>query len=130
MFKEICIIVFIILLIIFANSITQQYLDNTSYEISSKLEKLYEKLNNEESVNYEELDKLSNELEETWNSIETGWTLIVLHSELDLIDIALSNFKTAIENKNLDDVYLNLKELQFLITHIPERNSFKLKNIF
>ena len=56
--------------------------------------------------------------------------LILLHSDLDLVDQSINELKSSLELKNKEISYLNAKNLQFLIENISEKNEFNLKNIF
>ena len=47
-----------------------------------------------------------------------------------MVDLALNDFKTAIDSNNINDAYLKVRELEYLFSHIAERDSFKIKNIF
>ena len=78
----------------------------------------------------ENLKKEIEKLENSWSNIQEKWTIIVVHSELDMVDLALNDFKTAIDSNNINDAYLKVRELEYLFSHIAERDSFKIKNIF
>ena len=130
MFKEICIIIFIIIVVILADFGVQNYLDNSSNELISILEDIYIIMGDKDNINQENLKKEIEKLEDSWSNIQDKWTIIVVHSELDMVDLALNDFKTAIDSNNINDAYLNVRELEYLFSHIAERDSFKIKNIF
>ena len=56
--------------------------------------------------------------------------MIVLHSELDLIETSIIKMKTQIEEDNFDIAKEELDTSIFLINHISEKEKFCLKNIF
>lgn len=130
MFKEICIIIFIIIVVILADFGVQKYLDNSSNELISILEGIYAIISDRDNINQENLKKEIEKLENSWSNIQEKWTIIVVHSELDMVDLALNDFKTAIDSNNINDAYLKVRELEYLFSHIAERDSFKIKNIF
>ena len=130
MLKEISIILIIIILIISSNFFIQNYLKNSSQEFIDKIGEIAGELINNENINYDDMSKKVNDLEEKWRGIEKIWMLILLHSDLDEIDKMLSELKSSLELKNRETSYLNAKDLQFLIENISEKNAFSLKNIF
>ena len=130
MLKEISIILIIIILIISSNFFIQNYLKNSSQEFIDKIGEIAGELINNENINYDDMSKKVNDLEEKWRGIEKIWMLILLHSDLDEIDKMLNELKSSLELKNRDTSYLNAKDLQFLIENISEKNAFSLKNIF
>lgn len=130
MLKEISIILIIIILIISSNFFIQNYLKNSSQEFIDKIGEIAGELINNENINYDDMSKKVNDLEEKWRGIEKIWMLILLHSDLDEIDKMLNELKSSLELKNRETSYLNAKDLQFLIENISEKNAFSLKNIF
>ena len=130
MLKEISIILIIIILIISSNFFIQNYLKNSSQEFIDKIGEIAGELINNENINYDDMSKKVNDLEEKWRGIEKIWMLILLHSDLDEIDKMLNELKSSLELKNRETSYLNAKNLQFLIENISEKNAFSLKNIF
>lgn len=126
------IIISIILVIIIGGAIyTQKYINNTSEELTKDLKELKKMMiDMKQNGIREELVKKSNEVYNKWSEIEEGWALVVLHSELDLIETSFIRMKTAIEE---DEINRGLEELEtsiFLINHISEKEMFCLKNIF
>ena len=126
------IIISIILIIIIGGAIyTQRYINKTSQELTKDLEDLKKMMidikQNEDSG---DIVKKVNEIYNKWEKTEEGWAIIVLHSELDLIETSFVRMKTAIEE---DEINRGLEELEtniFLINHISEKEKFCLKNIF
>ena len=130
MFKEIFIIISIIIIIISSNFLIQNYLKNSSQEFIDKTADVSDLLINNEDINYDDIKGKVGELESKWSEVENIWMLILLHSDLDLVDQTINELKSSIELKNKEDSYLNAKNLQFLIENISEKNKFNLKNIF
>ncbi len=130
MFKEIFIIISIIIIIISSNFLIQNYLKNSSQEFIDKTAEVSDLLINNEDINYDDIKGKVGELESKWSEVENIWMLILLHSDLDLIDQSINELKSSLELKNKEISYLNAKNLQFLIENISEKNEFNLKNIF
>lgn len=131
MFKEVLIIIIIIVSIISFNFLLQNYLKNSSEEFIGKLEEVSTKLmETSENVNYEEIKKDISELESKWYDVEKIWMLILLHSDLDMIDRTFKNLFSYIDTRDFEGTYRSVKELKFLIEYIAEKDAFTLKNIF
>lgn len=131
MFKEVLIIIIIIVSIVGFNFLLQNYLKSSSEEFVVKLEEVSTKLMEiSENVNYEEIKKDIGELESKWYEVEKIWMLILLHSDLDMIDRTFKDLYSYIDVKDFDGTYRSVKELKFLIEYISEKDAFTLKNIF
>ena len=131
MFKEVLIIIIIIVGIIGFNFLIQNYLESSSEEIVVKLEEVSNKLmETSENVNYEEIKKDISELESKWYEVEKIWMLILLHSDLDMIDRTFKNLFSYIDTKDFEGAYRTVKELKFLIEYIAEKDAFTIKNVF
>lgn len=131
MFKEVLIIIIIIVSIVGFNFLLQNYLKSSSEEFVVKLEEVSTKLmETSENVNYEEIKKDIDELEAKWYEVEKIWMLILLHSDLDMIDRTFKDLYSYIDVKDFDGTYRSVKDLKFLIEYISEKDAFTLKNIF
>ena len=132
MFKETLIIIIIVLIIIIIGDIgIQNYITKTSDELALQLEELKQKLETlEEGKNTEELKELSSKIYEDWEEINKKWSIIVIHSELDTIELALIGVKSTIEANELQDTLQEIEKSIFLVEHIKEKEKLKLKNIF
>ena len=56
--------------------------------------------------------------------------MLVIHEELDNIEISLLELKASIENQNIEDSLKEIEKSMFLIGHIKEKENFQIKNIF
>ena len=131
MFKETLIIIIIVLIIIIGDIGIQNYITKTSDELALQLEELKQKLETlEEGKNTEELKELSSKIYEDWEEINKKWSIIVIHSELDTIELALIGVKSTIEANELQDTLQEIEKSIFLVEHIKEKEKLKLKNIF
>ena len=131
--KEVIIIIIILMVIISGDILINNYLRKSSQSLIGNLKILKEEMNREEikeEINKEELVKKENMIYDNWQKIEEKWAIMVLHSELDLIETSLIKMKTEIEEDNLDIAKEELETSIFLINHISEKEKFCIKNIF
>lgn len=129
--KEI-IIILLILLIIFTGAIySKKYLMSSSNELIKELESLKEVIKADtENINKEKASSMSEEICSKWNKINDKWCIIVLHSELDLIETALIETKASIESSEFEEANKKIDVSIFLLNHINQKEKFSLKNIF
>lgn len=127
--KELTIIIAILILIIGGNYFVNKYLEKSSNELIGDLNKLRIEIK-EKSFQNDYLTKKGNEIYDKWQIIDEKWAMIVLHSELDMIETSLIKMKTEIEENNLDIALEELETSIFLINHISEKEKLCLKNIF
>lgn len=124
------IIIIIVLIIIFGGAYyIQNFLDNTSDMLVSKLENLKTDLetgNVDENRLKEETDDIYGE----WEDINEKWSVIVLHDEIDLIETSLIRMKSKIKIGEIDESMEDIDTSIFLLKHIKEKEKTSLKNIF
>lgn len=130
MLKEMVIIVAIVASVIGLNFFIQDYLDKSSRELISQMDEMSTKLLNKDNVNYDDVKKEIDEVEENWYGVEEMWMLIILHSDLDKVDNAFKELRATLEIENAEQSYVNVKKLQFLIDSVTKKDLFELKNIF
>ena len=124
------IIIITILMIIFGGALyTQNYLNNTSDRLVSKLENLKTDLESK-IENQEKIEQQSDEIYGEWEDINEKWSVVVLHDEIDLIETSLIRMKSKIETGSFDESMEDLDTSIFLLKHIKEKEKTSLKNIF
>jgi hypothetical protein len=126
--KENLILVIIIIIIFLGGILIQNYLESSGQILIKQLENLKQLIEDKKSMN--EINTMSENIYENWKETESKWSVIVLHTELDLIDIALIEMKTNIEENDKEQGKVALEKSIFLINHINEKEKFNLKNIF
>ncbi len=129
--KELTMIIVIVLVVIISNYLVQNYLIKTSDDIVGNLKILKEqikkaKVNNEN----EEALYLVDEILKKWENIDKNWSMVVVHEELDKIKLSLLTLKATIEIGQYNDGLEEIDKSIFLVGHIKEKESFKIKNIF
>lgn len=124
------IIIIIILIIIFGGAwYTQNFLNETSDTLVSRLEKLKTDLETE-SVDENRLKEETDEIYGEWEDINEKWSVIVLHDEIDLIETSLIRMKSKIKIGEIDESMEDIDTSIFLLKHIKEKEKTSLKNIF
>lgn len=129
--RDIIIIISIILIIIFADLYMQNYLTKTTEELSAELINLREKaINTKENNKRDEIIVLANKVEQKWQEISNGWSIIIVHQEIDNLEQAFTRAKSSIENGDLDEAIPEIEEAIFFTNHVRDREKLSIKNIF
>ena len=124
------IIIIIILLIIFGGAYyIQNFLNNSSDNLVSKLEDLKTGIE-DRSITEEDMKSKSDEIYGEWEDINKKWSILVLHHEIDLIETSLIRMKSKIKTGSIDESMEDLDTSIFLLKHIKEKEKTSLKNIF
>lgn len=124
------IIMIIILIIIFSGSLyIQNFLKDTSSPLISKLNEIKEDVENG-NIEDKEVREKSEQVYEEWEDISEKWAIIVLHDEMDLIEMSLIKMNSNIKMGNAEDSIQELETSIFLLEHIGEKEKTSLKNIF
>ena len=95
--KEILIVV-VVAIVVTASIFIQKYLNSTSKELLNKLEKLKKEM---EEADFENAYILSEETIKKWEEINEYWSLMVLHQEIDQIELSIIGVDAAIKGNNL-----------------------------
>ena len=127
--KEIIIIIVILIIIFCSAYYVQNFLNNTSDTLVSKLEDLKKDIE-EGSIGESELKQKSDEIYGEWEDINEKWSVIVLHDEIDLIETSLIRMKSKIKTGYINESMEDLDTSIFLLKHIKEKEKTSLKNIF
>lgn len=127
--KEILIIVISILIVIVGANISQGYLNKTSDELIQNIETLREEIKKAQISEDNNSKELVEDIYHKWKGIEKNWSIIVIHNELDLIELALVSMKTCIEEKEYNEAMKELEKSSYLIEHIKDNEKLELKNI-
>lgn len=124
------IIIIIILIIIFGGAYyTQNFLNNSSDNLVSKLETLKTGIE-DRNITEDDMKNKSDEIYGEWEDINKKWSIIVLHDEIDLIETSLIRMKSKIKTGSIDESMEDLDTSIFLLKHIKEKEKTSLKNIF
>lgn len=96
-----------------------------------KLETLKTEIQNAKQTGaLENAIELSENVLNNWEEINKNWSMLVVHEELDLIELSLIGVKASVESGSAEDALQEIDKSLFLVGHIKEKESFKIKNIF
>lgn len=82
------------------------------------------------SGHWEKAGEELSSLEQLWDRTQKKWTVLLDHSEIDSIDTSLSRLSNFIASKSQPLSLGETAVLRQYIRHIPEKESFTLKNVF
>ncbi|MBR6505166.1 MAG: DUF4363 family protein [Clostridia bacterium] len=132
MYKEIIIIITILVLVFSLNYMTQKYTKFCVSEISSDLNnlrgKIEEKINSEEVS--EELNNSINSIHNKWDEMYKKLAYYIEHDELEKVETCLTNIRSNIETEELEHSIENLDNCIFVLEHIKDKEQLSLANIF
>ena len=115
------------LLVVTGGCLTLNALNSESQRLSSNLEELEQHI---EKQNWDEASKKLQEFREKWDKVSTLWTMLIDHYEIDNIELILSKLVSYAKNHDKVEALSEMSSLKTLIKHIPDKESFSLKNIF
>lgn len=128
--KEIAIMIICIIMVIVGANFSLDYLSNTGKTLIDDLNELkieIEKAKNSEENNAKEL---ADNIYAQWEDLEKGWSIIVVHNELDLIQLSLTGMKSYISEGKYSESIEELEKSIFLLEHIQDKEKLDLKNVF
>lgn len=127
--KEVTIIIISLILVFVGSYVSQSYIEKTTYDLQGQIDGLKKKIENAKEGKENDVKELANNIYEKWEQTEEKWSIVVTHSELDAIKLALTGMKTYIEEGQYADGLEELEKAEFLIGHIKEKEKVVLKNI-
>lgn len=120
-------LIFLLALIIGTGIYSSQKLSTTSKKLENHISKIEDNATNGSWNNAKE--NLSY-FEEEWSKTEKTWAILLDHAEMDNIDASVSKVAKFIESKDRPLTLGEVSTLKQYIKHIPEKESFNIKNIF
>jgi len=124
--------IIIFLLILISVVLGFSFYAKKSLDFSSK--KLQDQITSiEDSIRAGDWDKAAKQLsniKKDWDSVRKSWAMLLDHAEIDNIDEALSKMAIFIESEELSMALAEASTLKQYVSHIPEKESFRLQNIF
>ena len=134
MYKEVIISIVIIVLILVANTVSQNYTDKTIEKIDSDLSTLKEKIiydmENNEDKNEEfikkEIEKILDEWEEKYYTL----AIYIEHDELEKVKKELILLKSNVEIKEYENAVTAIDSGIFSLEHLKEKEILNLDNFF
>ena len=127
--KEISIIIVIIILVFIVNSISQSYTNQTVTEITTSLEELSSKIQNNEIGKEEKIGE-SKKIRENWKEKKEKLSYYIEHDELEKVETNLTEIIGYLENNNFEMAGVNIDVAIFILEHIQDKYEMSLENIF
>ena len=127
MYKEIIICIFIIILIIGLDIVTQNYTKKSTIEITECLSELKSEIENE---NLENAKLKIEELDKKWDNKHDKLAYYIEHDELEKVDTAIVQVKSFVENDDIPSAVAEIETGKFVLEHIERKYKFNLQNIF
>lgn len=143
--KELIICITIIVLIISANIITQNYTKSCVGKMNERIdmisEAVYGKLDLEENKKLENsnennkidkstIQKETDNLESTWNEFQEKLAYYIEHDELEKVETQIYAIKGFCEVEKYDEILPEAEKCSFILKHIEEKTKLSAKNIF
>ena len=118
----ICLITLIVFGIIQLN-----YLDETSKYLISDAKYIENLVNND---NFEEAKKHMDNLNSTWDNMNSIWCIFIHHNETESLKEYMVSLEKYIEIKNKDNVFLSSSQIINKLENIVRKQNILLENVF
>lgn len=129
MYKEIIIIVLIVILILVGNVITQNYTKDAVKIMQENLNEIKEELEKEEAETNNIEEKIDKAMQE-WKTKNNKLAYYLEHDELEKIESELTALNANILTEEYEQGRENLDRCYFLLEHIKDKETISLSNIF
>ncbi len=127
--KEIIITIIIVLVIFIANYFTHNYTKKCVREVNENLQEIKQEALNDENDG-KELAERVNGIYEKWLRMSDKLSYYLEHNELEKVHSSLRTAKAHFEANEVEEGVPELENCMYILYHIEEKESFKLKNIF
>ena len=129
MYKEIIICIVIVITVLGLDTFVQKHTTNNVDYMKSNLTSLRDDIK-ETNHNTEEINNKMNEINDNWKDRRDKLAYYIEHDELEKVDTHLVLLKSNIEIGEYDKGLEELDVCSYVLEHIQDKQSFKLKNIF
>lgn len=126
--KETIISIVIVILIVVANTITQNYTVETVKIMSGNLEELKKIIMDQEDN--EIIKQKNEEIKKIWESRHDKLAYYIEHDEVEKVETNLTGITSFIETEEFADAISELDKSNFILKHIEDKYAFNLENIF
>lgn len=129
--KELIICLFIFILIIIGNIVTQNYTEKCVASMNEKLEQLKEtSMKAKIGEKNEYIGNKIKELEDLWNEFQEKLAYYIEHDELEKVETQIFAMNGFEEIKKYDEIIPELEKCVFILEHIQDKTKINIKNIF
>lgn len=122
--KDLIALIIIMMFVIGINYITDKIMKDAVFEIRYIAKEIEEEL--EEKINVNKIK----ELDEKWNNKEKMLSYFSEHDELEKVTKEVKSLIISADNESKEEIKEEIEQINFLLSHIEEKNKLKLKNIF
>lgn len=131
MWKEMIICLFIVIVIIIGNIITQNYTIESVKELSDSLTELKTKLEEKENnISDDNIKGKIQEIEDNWKSRHERLAYYIEHDELEKVETNITALKSFIITNEYAEAVSELDKSVFVLKHIEDKYAFNLQNVF
>ena len=124
--KQWSILIVCVSILIFAGIWQRNYLDKTMIYTLSDIEYVRNAAINE---NFELAKKGAENIEKTWNSVESIWHIFIDTNEIDRVEEHIQSIKSYIDAQDKEEVIVNINELKRLFSFTVKKQEVKMENI-
>lgn len=128
--KEITIIIICIIMVVVGANFSLDYLSSTGKALIDDLNELKIEIEKAKDSKENRAEELADSIYEKWQELEKGWSIIVIHNELDLIQLSLTGMKSYISEGKYSESMEELEKSIFLLEHVQDKERLDLKNVF
>lgn len=125
--KPLIIIIATTLIIVVSGWLSLSALDSESQRLDHQLTDLKSEIENQ---NWTAAENKLEEFHSKWDKTSKLWSMLVDHYEIDNIELVLSQLASFVKTKDKSEALSQLSSLRTFVKHIPEKEAFRLKNIF
>lgn len=117
----------VIITIIFVGFATIKMLENDSKVLNDLIIEIEDHVLMDR---WEEAGTKEKQLKAQWKEYEKKWPMLIDHTEIDNINLHLSELEVFVANKDKTLSAAKLSVLKLLVNHIPQKEYVILQNIF
>lgn len=129
--KEIIVCIFIIVLIIVGNVVTQNYTVESVESLADQLSDLKSDIFKEEgNIERDSIKDKIKQIEDNWESRHDKLAYYIEHDELEKVETNLTSLRSFIEANENSEAVSELDKSVFVLKHIEDKYAFNLQNIF
>ena len=129
--KEIIVCIFIIVLIIVGNVVTQNYTVESVESLADQLSDLKSDIcKEEENSERDSIKDKIKQIEDNWESRHDKLAYYIEHDELEKVETNLTSLRSFIEANENSEAVSELDKSIFVLKHIEDKYAFNLQNIF
>ena len=127
MFKEILIIIIVLVLVVSLDIITNNYTTYAANSLSDELLELRDFILKKDKNN---IDKKIEEIDKNWNKYNQKLSYYMEHDELEKVGNGLTALKAHLDVEEYSDSIENIDANIFILQHIQEKEKFSISSLF